>query len=386
MNTLNKKNALALLKMLIETNTVNPPGNETFLADKICHYLQKTPVSIQKIPLSGNRCSLTAVIKGTGRQKPLILCGHMDTVPYGQKELWNFPPDKLTYLKNRCYGRGASDMKSGLAAILYAFKQTAQTTNRPAGDIILALTADEETDGAGATALSAVLPLKTASAMIIAEPTGNDIGITSKGTLWLDFNIYGQSAHGAYPQKGINAIKAAYKIHQELEQLCNEHEDPLLKKSTCTITKISGGAKINMVADFCNIKMDIRTIPLINNELFLQKIASVCSNMMQNIPGLHIKFSLLNNRPPVSISQNAPAVSQLSNAIQSITHIQPKCTGINFFSDASIFVQQENTLPCILFGPGKEYNAHITNEYVEDKDYFASILCYNKLLLNYFAK
>ncbi len=376
--------AIALLKMVVDNNTVNPPGNEKILADKICDYLQGTNAVVKTISLTDQRTDVVAYIKGTGTYKPIIICGHMDTVPYGNESIWHFPADKLTYADGCYYGRGTSDMKSGLAASLYAFKQMAQLQQKPLGDIIFAATADEETGGTGAKALLDTLPLKEADAMIIAEPTCNDLGIASKGTLWMDFEIYGKSSHGAYPERGINAIDIAFKIHKSLQKICSKYEHPLLQKPTCTLTEISGGSKINMVADCCNMKLDIRTIPALNNELFLQQTKFVCDDMMQQYNGLKINMNILGNRPVVAIEKNHPMVKTLFNIINETRSAAPMYRGINFFSDASIFVQKERELPCILFGPGKDSNAHITDEYVEKEDYFTSILCYNKLLRKYF--
>ena len=95
-------------------------------------------------------------------------------------------------------------------------------------------------------------------------------------------------------------------------------------------------------------------------------------------------MNILNNRPVVAIEKNHPMVKTLFNIINETRSIAPIYRGINFFSDASIFVQKEKDLPCILFGPGKDSNAHITDEYVEKEDFFTSILCYNKLLRKYF--
>lgn len=378
-----KQEAIDLLKMFVDTNTVNPPGNEEVLADKICNYLKDTQVHIQKITVDKNRANIVACIKGKGEIAPIILCGHMDTVPYGNQNMWIYPPERLTMLDNYFYGRGTSDMKSGLAAITYSFKKVAQLDKMPKGDIYLVATADEETNGIGAEKVSSLLPLKE-STVLIAEPSNNEIGICSKGTLWLSFEIWGKSAHGAYPDKGINAVDIAYKLYNQLRVICKQYVDDLLNYSTCTITGISGGTKLNMVPDYCNIKMDVRTIPLLKNNIFLQKTDIICNNLMKLYDGLKIKFTILNNREPVSINKNNEMVQSLFNILNETLGCQPKYRGIKFFSDASIFVRKEANVKCILFGPGKDDNAHITDEYVEKNAYFTSIVCYNKLLLRYF--
>lgn len=382
MDRLNCHEAIDLLKMMVNTNTVNPPGNEDALADKISHYLYSINAELKKIPSGNGRASLLTKISGTREAAPIILCGHMDTVPYGNAALWKYPPDKLSEAEGRYYGRGTSDMKSGLAAMLYTFKEAASSGYTPKGDIYFAATADEETNGIGAQELAKYLPLDKA-VTFIAEPTNNAIGICSKGTLWVKFTIEGRTAHGAYPQRGINAIDTAFTIKQKISEYLHTCRDPLLEYSTCTASLISGGTKLNMVADHCEFGLDIRTIPKINNNDVLKKIQSICTDLTKNSVGLSISSSILNDRPPVSIDKDDPAVRLLSDIIQENLHEPAACRGINFFSDASIFVKKYPQAKCILFGPGKDDNAHVTDEYVEKNAYLNSILCYNKLLTKY---
>ena len=186
---MDRDEALSVLKMLVETNTTNPPGNEQRLAEKIKGLLDGSVAESYIVPCGKDRASLVAKIVGTGKEPPLILCGHMDTVPFGDPERWSFPPDQLTQKGDLLYGRGTSDMKSGLAAMLCAFRTAARREESPRGDIYLALTADEESSGLGAETIAAELPLQ-GGILYIAEPTDNAIGICSKGTLWVRLNVW----------------------------------------------------------------------------------------------------------------------------------------------------------------------------------------------------
>lgn len=383
MNELEKKEAINLLKMLVETNTVNPCGNELILVKKIIDYLSDTNAIIKINEIAKNRASLIAYIKGKDPTTPLILCGHMDTVPYGKEDLWLYPPNKLTKISNRYYGRGTSDMKSGLAVMLYNFKKFAKLNKVPENDIIFVATADEESIGLGANSLLSEIPLEQ-STMIIAEPTNNKLGIASNGTLWLNFKIYGKSAHGAYPEKGVNAIDVGIQIYSMIKIFCEKYQNDFYGKTSCAITNLSGGTKINMIPDFCSMDLDIRTIPIVNNDTILEKISSICYALKNNMSNLKVDYNIINNRPSVSIDKNHPFVLKLSNIILNNTKKRAECAIIKYFSDASIFVKKNQKFNCLLFGPGKAENAHITNEYVEEKDFFTSIDCYNDLLLDYF--
>lgn len=380
-----QEEALAFLKGLVETDTQNPPGRESRLVDFLTEFLKGTHAKLQRIPCrETGRDSLVACLPGTGKARPLILCGHMDTVPAGDETAWSVPPLALTVQEGRAYGRGTSDMKSGLAAIAYAFRQAASRDDLPHGDIYLAATADEESGGLGAAAMSPHLPLDT-GVVYIAEPTDNAIGICAKGTLWLQVSIQGRTAHGAYPERGINAIDMAYELHRELAAFCVRHEDSLLGPATCTLTGIQGGVKANMVADTCTLTMDIRTTPDLPNEIVIEEARHIARRLKEGHPGLQMVFSVQNDRAAVQVAPDAPEVRLLARAIEEELGEEPAQKGIKFFSDASIFVRTNPVVPCVQFGPGREDHAHIVDEYVELSSYFSSILCYNKLLANYFG-
>lgn len=388
--SMNEDEAMQLLQTFIETDTQNPPGQEHQLAEKIQAFLKNRTkpdddsLMLKFVPCrETGRDSLLARLKGRGERPPIILCGHMDTVPIGDASAWQHDPMLFTLADGRVYGRGTSDMKSGLAAIVYAFGEAVRQGKIPAGDIYLAATADEESSGLGAAALVPYLPLMDGT-VYIAEPTHNDLGICAKGTLWLKINCHGRTAHGAYPERGINAIVAAYRVQERLKAICQQYHHELLGKTTCTMTGIHGGVKTNMVADTCTLTLDVRTTPDVSNAEICTALDDILENMMKETVGLKLSYEVLNNRPAVQIASDSPEVKAFAAIIKGQTGRIPLNKGIKFFSDASIFVQSAPQVRCVQFGPGCENNAHIVDEYVELAYYFQSILCYNELLKQYF--
>lgn len=388
--SMHEDEAKRLLQAFIETDTQNPPGQERQLAEKIRTFLEKRAkpdndrLTLKFVPCrEKGRDSLLAHLKGRGECPPIILCGHMDTVPIGDVSAWQYDPLRFTLSDGCAYGRGTSDMKSGLAAIVYAFGEAVRQGKIPAGDIYLAATADEESAGLGAAALAPYLPL-TDGTVYIAEPTHNDLGICAKGTLWLKITCHGRTAHGAYPERGINAIAAAYRVQERLKAVCQQYQHELLGKTTCTMTGIHGGVKTNMVADTCTLTLDVRTTPDVSNAKICAALDDILKDMMNETVGLKLSYEVLNNRPAVQISPDASEVKAFADIIQEKTGRAPLNKGIKFFSDASIFVRSAPQVRCVQFGPGCENNAHIVDEYVELSCYFQSILCYNELLEQYF--
>ena len=133
-----KTEALGLLTNVLNINTVNPPGNEEALASYIAEYLYGAGAEIQTVPVAAGRSDIVAAIKGRKSGRALVLNGHLDTVPFGDPERWQTPPDKAVISEGKFYGRGASDMKSGLCAALFAFKQTALEGLTPQGQRTIA--------------------------------------------------------------------------------------------------------------------------------------------------------------------------------------------------------------------------------------------------------
>ena len=161
------------------------------------------------------RANVLARIPGRTHTKAPLLNGHLDTVPHGGG--WSSSAGAATQRDGKIYGRGASDMKSGLAALLYAFWDFARSGKAPRRDVLFAGICDEESGGLGACALAESGALNGVSSIVIGEPTELGMGLAAKGCLWLRLQVRGRTSHGAYPQRGINAIEGAFAFARALQ-------------------------------------------------------------------------------------------------------------------------------------------------------------------------
>jgi len=377
-----KSEALDLLTDVININTVNPPGNEGVLVDYIAKYLYETGVEIQIVPVAANRSNIIDAIKGRKSGDSLVLNGHLDTVPFGDSEQWQTPPDKAVTLDGKVYGRGASDMKSGLCAALFAFKKTAAEKPTPAYDLIFTGTADEETNGAGAEALVNSGILGNAGGIIIGEPTGNDICLASKGALWITVTVKGRAAHGAQPDEGINAIEYAILFAQKIPLVIRVKGHKFLSPSTCAVTGLNGGIKVNMIPDRAVLTIDMRFLPPDDSSSIIERIHTIAKEFEVSCPGLSIEIGILNRREPVDTGENENLVKSFAESISRVTGKNLDFIGVNYFSDASVFRKYKD-IPVVLFGPGDNREAHKPNESVKIEDYFTSIVCYRRFLGEY---
>ncbi len=364
----------ALLCDILNIDTQNPPGNERVLAEWIAAYLADVGCRASVQPVSEGRANVFARIKGRVRDGALLLNGHLDTVPHGGG--WATAPGIAARNGNILFARGASDMKSGLAAALYAFRDYARSGETPRTDILFCGTADEESGGLGAKALMASGEMDGVSAVVIGEPTGNRLGVAAKGAIWLRAVVKGRVSHGAYPERGANAIEGAMRFAEAVRELLTGSH-PLLTPPTAAVTGLSGGIKHNMVPDRAELIMDVRTTPGMSGRALIQAFENAARAL--SVDGIEIALEVLNDRMAVTVSENAPIIAQLSAACREALGSEPEHTGTAFFSDASIFLKHQQ-MDAVLFGPGESGLAHTPNESVSLAAYLGSVRAYRALI------
>ncbi|MFX1502377.1 MAG: M20 family metallopeptidase, partial [Promethearchaeota archaeon] len=226
----NAEEYIEFLRELIQSNSYNPPGNEKNVALKIENYLKKAGIKCEIFPFGENRANLVAYLNDNFEDKNLLYNGHMDVVPPGIEEEWKYPPlsaiIKGSKAKRKIFGRGSVDMKSGLAAMVIAFKILKKLDIINSGNLILNAVADEEVNGDVGTlwCLENVLKSKKLDFVIIGEPTGIDplskaVIIGEKGRVAVKIITNGISGHASVPIMGRNAIYMMSEIIQNLDRL-----------------------------------------------------------------------------------------------------------------------------------------------------------------------
>jgi succinyl-diaminopimelate desuccinylase len=255
-------NAVELTRDLVRFDTINPPGQEKACADHLGRLLEAAGFSVRAVDLRPGRPNLVARIGGVSGRPPLAFTGHLDTVPLGLQP-WSVAPHAAELKEGRIYGRGASDMKSGVAAFVAAAAALAPRLAGTPG-IVLYITAGEETGGEGAFALArqAGSIRGEAGALVVAEPTSNRALAGHKGALWLRAATRGVTAHGSMPDKGVNAIYKAARAIQQLEAFeFNVARHPVMGGPTLNVGFVHGGLNVNSVPDRAEIGIDLRTLP-----------------------------------------------------------------------------------------------------------------------------
>ncbi|MGH8068425.1 MAG: M20 family metallopeptidase [Candidatus Entotheonellia bacterium] len=376
--------AVRLLTECVKLPTVNPPGNEKLAADWLAEQLEHRGFSPRVDDLGGNRANIVTVLRGTGEKPALVFNGHLDVVPVGDTP-WTHDPFGGVRVNGRLYGRGTSDMKSGLMAMVMAADALQQTGVRLKGDLILSGVADEETGALGAKSWVQAGGLQGVGAIVIGEPTNLEVYIAEKGAFWLEITTYGKTAHGSMPDLGINAVMHMTAALHALTRLSLPYQaHPLFDKPTMNVGTIVGGNKTNVVPDRCTVTIDLRTLPGMRHEDVLQDIRQTLDGLREAIPDFAYAIRVMAERAPVASDPHAPIVETALAILEAGGRREtPKATP-GFATDASVF-QPASGAPFLIFGPGIPQLAHQPNEYVEIDTYLRSIELFCELAVKYLS-
>lgn len=368
-----KKDLLSLIKEaevvkfcqeLVRIKSVNPPGDELQAAEYVASVLKKLGLEVELIKHSPTRASVLARLKSSRKKPGLLYNGHLDTVPVGAEE-WIHEPFRADVAEGKIWGRGTADMKGGLAVIMVAAKALAEARVPLQGDLIIAATAGEEADSLGATALAARPDLGPVQAVVIPEPSYNDIFVAEKGAFWIEITTQGKTAHGSMPEMGRNAVMMMVTLINELGKMSFPYkEHPLLGGFSQSINTIAGGVKTNVVPDYCAVTVDMRTVPGQDHRAILRQVEDLIADLSRRLPDFKALVKVTNDRAPVETSPEEPAVQSFADVVAEVAGERPVPKGVRYYTDAVAFVPVLRA-PMIICGPGDAKLAHQPNEYVE---------------------
>ncbi len=362
-----KERSKQILSELLSIQSVNGKDDEGRVAEYICGLFVENGIEAYVDRMDEMHANIVAKIRGNGSDKFMVWNGHIDTVPYGDMTKWETAPSVPVEKDGKIYARGASDMKSGLAAMVCALIEL--NRSKPCKNILFIGSCDEEKGGKGAYRAVEKGLLSDIDEILIGEPTNLNIGLAQKGCLWLEITVKGRTSHGAYPERGINAVEKAYFIAEGIKAYASGREHPLLGRGTAQISMIEGGVAPNMTPDRCRMLMDIRFLPHLTEE----DIKAEARRLAETLPeGAEAEINTVNCRRAVSADSTDKIYKEIKRAAQK-QGLSPKSTGISYFTDASVFLEQAEEAKVVLFGPGDEELCHQANEYVELEKYYKAI-------------
>ena len=381
-----KKELVNLTIQLVQTATENPPGNEKGAAQFLKPILSKMGFKVKILLSPKGRWNLIAEKRWGKGGRTLIFNGHLDVVPAGDPSQWKYPPFQGKLFKGRIYGRGASDMKSGIASFIHALSMIDRSKiHFHQGAVILHLVSDEESHGRQGMGFLTQKGGIHGDATLVGEPTDLHPVIAHKGALWLRISTLGKSAHSARPHLGVNAIEKMVKLMDRLNSIPLEREHPLLGKPTLSIGTIRGGTKINVVPDRCEIEVDRRMLPGEKKEEVLKEMKEILDSLQRLDPLFQYRMEEIAFAEPSEVNPEDEIVRIGVEAIQQVMGKKPPLRAFSGFTDSRFYINQCH-IPTLIFGPGDTSQIHTTDESVEVDSLIQAAHIYALILINYLSK
>ena len=339
-----------LLSDLVAIDSTNPelvPGGagEGEIARFIAEWLEKAGLEVELVETAPGRPNVVGIARGTGGGKSLILNGHMDTVGTGEMQRAHTPTEK----DGRLYGRGAYDMKGGLAACMLAAAEARKHGLR--GDVIVQAVVDEEYASIGTQALA---PKFKADGAIVAEFTELKLILAHKGFVWLEVETNGTGRARLAPGPGRgrdrqDGPRAGGASSSSISTLRLKPVHPLLWSGSVHASLIKGGRELSSYPDQCVLSVERRTIPGETPRSVKTELADILQKLEQADPSFKAVVRRGLDRSPLETPEAAAIVVATRAAATQVLGKAPQIAGVPFWTDAALLSAQG--IPSLLFGP-----------------------------------
>ncbi len=312
------------------------------------------------------RVNVLGRVRGRGEKPALVYSAHLDTTPIG-KQPWSFPPFSGDVVDGHVRGRGATDMKSAVAAFIGAAAEIAARDEPLAGDILLAFTAGESSNCLGAKRYVAQGIQERIGAFLCGEPSTLDIITVEKAILWLEATAKGQIGHvsGAMGKNAINIMAEFLLALQKIELEVPAH--PLLSAPTIHVGTISGGSAVNVTPDECRAEIDVRFGPGISVEAVIEQLSAVVP------PDVTLRIS--DFKPAIEEPTDSEFVRICAEACAVETGREPEIKGVSYYSDGAIMLDGISA-PFAIVGPGYLGMSGQTDEVLAVDNLHAAVAIY----------
>ncbi|MDQ3068808.1 MAG: M20/M25/M40 family metallo-hydrolase [Acidobacteriota bacterium] len=370
-----------LLGDLVSIDSVNPdlvPGakGEAAVAAHCAAWLSRAGLDVEVQEAAPGRPNVVGVLEGSKPGRTLMLCGHIDTVGV-EGMAAPFTPEVRD---GRLYGRGAQDMKGGVAAMMEAARRAKDRWT--SGRLVIACVCDEEYESIGAQAL---VTRWTADAAVVTEPTDLSVAVTHKGFAWIALETMGRAAHGSRPAEGRDAILRMGRVLSRLDALNRDlsvrQADPLTGPPSLHASTIGGGREWSSYPDHCALTVERRTVAGETEVLVMEEIEAILQELRAEDAEFAGTARLVASRAPYALD---PA-HELPVTLAGLAKARGATAGIagmSFWTDAAILGGAG--IPSVLFGPGGA-GLHSIEEYVTLSEVEDCAVVLEQLALGYCA-
>jgi succinyl-diaminopimelate desuccinylase len=386
---------VALTRDLVRIPSVirpgDPDGGEAAVADHVHRWFLKEGFPVETDLVAPGRPNVVARLGDVGA-RTLLLEGHTDVVTEGDSAAWSHSPFGGDIDGGRIWGRGAADMKGGLAAAMIAAAAIKRSGARLGGRLVVGALVDEEGDMLGARRFAASPLARELTAAIVCEPEQNELCLEQRGVVWARVTLRGRMAHGAMPEAGANPLTAvgallseAPRLERRLRRLCRRSR--YLKPPTVTPTivrsPLGGVPQANVIPATAEVVLDVRLTPGPDADAVAAEIDRVCRAAADAVPGVSVEWRPVNGfRSATRVEREEPLVRAMTWAVKAATGRRAVFGGVPGSTDGTI-LRETLGIPIVTCGPGHRLIPHQIDEYVEiaelvdaAKIYVASALKY----------
>lgn len=380
-----------LLRELVAIDSVNPalvPGarGEAAASEFLREQLHQHGIAAELREAAPGRPNVVALLgpdaakstRGGKVYTGLALLAHVDTVGAGDMK----DPFAPRECEGKLYGRGALDIKSGVAAMCAATIAVAKAQTRLAKPLLIAAVVDEECNSIGTEAL---LRDFSADAAVVLEPTDLKLCIAHKGYAWFEITTHGRAAHGSLPEEGRDAIRMMGRVLNLLDaldkSLAAKEPHPRLGHGSLHASLIRGGQELSSYPAECRLELERRTLPGESVEQIEADLRGMLEALRLRDPEFRASVRRTGFRPPYEISPDAPLVGRSSEAIRAVTG-SVELTGMAAWTDTALL--RAAGIPGVVFGP-RGRGLHGAEEYVELDSVVATANVLERLILDFCA-
>jgi succinyl-diaminopimelate desuccinylase len=391
--------AVELTRALVRIPSVYRPGDPDATEARVAAFaeawLRREGFAVEVQAVAPGRPNVIAWLgdKRPG-QRSLLLEGHTDVVTEGDPRDWTWPPFGAEMVDGRIYGRGAADMKSGLAAAMIAAAAFRRAGVEPAGKLVVGALVDEEDAMLGARHLVGTPVGRELDAAIICEPEENELCLEQRGVVWARVRARGKMAHGAMPQAGVNPIaclgavlREASALERRLRKACRPSR--YLRPPTVTPTIIHGpppGVGVpqsNVIPAVAELMLDVRLTAGIDADAVRAELESVCRKAEQRHPGAKLEWEPVNAfRLATRVERSEALVQAMIRGVRAASGRAPRYGGVPGSTDGTI-LRMELGIPIVTCGPGNRLIPHQVNEYVDAAEVVEAARIYAASALSY---
>ena len=337
---------------------------------------------VRELEVLPGRRNLMITVPGVSDEPQLVYICHMDTVTLGDGWDADIAPLGATVRDDKLYGRGACDMKGGLAcaiaALVHTLERIAAKGALPHRGFSLICSVDEEDFMRGSEAAIDAGWIGSREWVLDTEPTDGQIQVAHKGRTWFEIEMAGVTAHASQPWKGADAVAAMAEVVCSLRRAfaaLTAHDE--LGPSTITFGQIEGGYRPYVVPDRAKVWVDMRLTPPTDTAAATRMVEQAIAGAAAAVPGCHGSYTVTGDRPAIERNPSSPLLAALKRAADDVTDADTTVGFFTGYTDTAVIAGKTGNHNCMSYGPGSLALAHKPNEYVPHADI---VRCQNVLI------